>query len=226
MKMTTLFARLTLILTVALAAGCASRAEISMPALDPVYDPAYANRSISYDIYYAQPTPGMFGGGGEKQPLKPIADTQMSIASVQTMRKMPQYIKDQLPPSASLANIGQSDFHLRIEMTAYNKRGPAYADYEAAKSLGKNLLTLGLASSEYDIIADFKVRYILMRGSQQVHSQEFRVQDSVDHERGDFDSVASVRGYASLLLEKHLSITLNRFFQTASNAMQRQAAVR
>ena len=105
---------------------------------------------------------------------------------------------------------------MRVELVSHHKQGPAYADYEAGKSFGKGLLTLGFASAEYDIIADFEATYALYYQDKAVFSKKYSVKDQVDHERGDFESFNSLNDYVGQMLEKHLILTLNNFFLQAS----------
>lgn len=206
---------LILLLLVLTIAGCASHAQINMPAVTKVFNKGFENKSLFSEILYSQPEPGVFSGGNQ-MPLAPLKDAKLSVASAATLQNLPDYIYKQLPSSTRRAIDLPSDFKLRVELIAHDKKGPAYADYEFLKSFGKNLFTLGFASSEYDIIADFDVKYVLFRGEQKVFSKEYKVAESVDHERGDFESHNSVNDYSAQLLEKHLILTLNDFFQQAS----------
>ncbi|MBR9857239.1 MAG: hypothetical protein GYB38_05970 [Gammaproteobacteria bacterium] len=195
--------------------GCANHANIEMPAVTQVYHESFENKSISYEIMYSQPKPGVFSGG-EQMPLVPLEQAEFSVASAATLRKLPDYIYQQLPPTVKRLENGQGDFKLVVELTAYDKKGLVYSDHEFAKSFGKNLLTLGFASSEYDIIADFDAKYKLYSGDKEIFVESYNVQESVDHERGDFDSFNSLNDYAGQLLEKHLILTLNDFFKKST----------
>lgn len=206
--------KVILLLMVSVLAGCATHADIKMPVVTKVHDVAYENKSLNYEILYSQPKPGIFTGG-EQLPLAPLEKAELSIASASTLKELPKLIFEQLPVSVKhLAN--NPDLILKIEITAYNKRGPAYPDYEFLKSFGKDLLTLGLASSEYNIIADFDAKYILQQKDEVIFTKSFKVRDSVDHEKGDFDAYNTLNEFTSQILEKHLILTLHEFFKDAA----------
>lgn len=206
--------KIILLLMVSVLAGCATHAEIKMPVTIKVHDAAYENKTLHYEILYSQPKPGVFSGG-EQLPLAPLEKAELSIASASTLKELPKLIFEQLPVSVKyLAN--NPDLTLKLEITAHDKLGPAYADYEFAKSFGKNLLTLGFASAEYNIVADFDAKYILEQKGEVIFTKDFRVRDEVDHEKGDFDSFNSLNEFTSQILEKHLILTLHEFFKAAA----------
>lgn len=210
--------KLFTILAVITLSGCATHANITMPTVTQVTDKAYENKTISYEVMYSQPKPGVFSEGNQL-PLKPLKAAELSVASATTLKKLPNYILQQLPVSTETAAKGQGDLNLKIELYAHDKKGPAYAEYEMAKSLGKSLLTLGLGSSEYEIIADFDATYTLMQGHKEVFSKKYKVKDHADHERNQFEGFNGLNEYAGQMLEKHLVLTLNDFFKQAANKL-------
>ena len=194
--------------------GCATHADIKMPVVTKVHNAVYENKTLDYELFYSQPKPGVFSGG-EQLALAPLEEAELSVASASTLKELPKFIFDQLP--LSMKHLEQdADLTLRLEMTAHDKLGPAYSDYEFTKSLAKGLLTLGLASSEYNIVADFDVKYALIQNGKEVFSKVFTVRDEVDHEKGDFDSFNTLNEYTSQILEKHLILTLHDFFTEAA----------
>lgn len=198
--------------------GCATHANITAPVVSKVYDKAYDNKSLSYSILYSQPKPGIFTGG-EQLPLTPLEKAELSIASSATLSKLSDYIFQQLPSNVQRALDNNGDFKLVVEITAHHKKGPSYADYEAGKSFAKGMVTLGFGSDEYDIIADFDATYKLYVGDEIKFEKSYKVNDSVDHERGKFESFNAVNDVAGQLLEKHLIITLNNFFTEATASL-------
>ena len=204
--------KIMILLMVMVITGCATHAEIEMPGVSEVYNEAFDNKTLSYQIMYSQPEPGMFNAN-KQMPMKPLKESKLSVASSATLRKMPEYIFEQLPTNVKRGEVGFSDYNLLIELTAKHKKGPAYADYEAMKSFGKSFLTLGLGSAEYDIIADFNVQYSLIKkDGTKIYSKKYTVNDRVDHERGKLESFNAVNDYSGKMLEKHLVMTLNDFF--------------
>lgn len=191
--------------------GCATHADITVPALQQVPSDAWRDKSFTYKILYSQPRPGL-GSGTETQPLGPFEQVELSVTSAATLKKLPDYIAAQIP-SSRVSRDGAADYTLVVEIRARHKRGPAYSDYEAGKSVAKNLLSLGFAASEYIIVADFEATYRLQATSgETVASKHYDVKDAVKHQRGDFESLNSLNDYAGQMLEKHLVVTLNDFF--------------
>ncbi len=207
-----------LLALVAILGGCATHAKIGMPAVTQVHHKSFENKSMSYEVMYSQPKPGIFSGGQE-MPLVPLEEAELSVASAATLKNLPEYIFRQVPSSVERAAKGESDLKLIVELKAYDKKGPAYADYELAKSFFKDLVTLGFSSSEYNIVADFDAKYVLLSGDKEVLSKSYKIDESVDHERGDFESYGSLNEYVGQLLEKHFILTLNDFFKESAGKM-------
>jgi len=199
--------------------SCATHATITMPSVQQVNSEFYANKKLSVEIFYSQPEPGMFNDI-KQQPLKPIKEAKLSVASATTLQRLPEYIFKQLPPDAERTDKSKSDLNLRVELIAHHKRGPTFADFEVGKNLGKSLLTFGLGSSEYNIVADFDVTYILLAEENEVFKKKYTIKESVDHERGKFESISSVHDFAGQLLEKHLVLSLNNFLEEAAKSNQ------
>ena len=126
--------------------GCAKHADITMPSVSQVSHTGFENKSMSFEILYSQPKPGIISGG-EQMPLVPLNQAELSVASAATLKKLPDYIFQQLPATVKRADVANSDFKIVVSLTAHDKKGPAYADYEAGKSFGKSLLTFGFGSS-------------------------------------------------------------------------------
>lgn len=210
--------RILFLLLIVVFCGCATHAVIETPAVTKVYSKAFENKSIGYEILYSQPEPGILSEG-KQMPLVPIEQAKLSVGSAKTLRKLPDYIYQQLPSAVKCADHSNCDYKLLVEMVAHNKRGPAYSDYEAGKSFAKGMATFGFASSEFDIIADFDVKYILLKEGKDVFKKDYKVKESVDHQKGKFDSFNSLDEYTSQLFEKHLMLTLNNFFKEAEKAL-------
>ncbi len=206
--------KVVLLLMIAVLGGCATHAEIKMPTVTNVHDAVYENKTLNYEILYSQPKPGVFSGG-EQLPLAPLEKAELSVASASTLKELPKLIFNQLP--VSVKHLAENpDLTLKLEITAHDKKGPAFSDHEFAKSLGKNLLTLGFGSSEYNIVADFDAKYILEQDGNVIFTKNFKVKDEVDHEKGDFDSYNTLNEFTSQMLEKHLILTLHEFFTEAA----------
>src|SRR5699024_7938755 len=118
--------------------GCATHPNITMPAVSPVNDPAFSHKSISYNILYSQPEPGMFMAGGEQMALKPLDQAKLSVVSAATLADLPQYIAGQLPANAIQAQAGQGDYQLTVKLVAHDKKGPAYGDMKFGESFVKS----------------------------------------------------------------------------------------
>ncbi|WP_257291722.1 hypothetical protein [Endozoicomonas sp. ONNA1] len=205
------------LLLVAFITGCAQHATIEMPYVEATHNEAWKDKKFDYDILYSQPKPGVFSGG-EQLPLKPIEEAELSVASSATLKNFSNYLIKQLPEGIKLGSNTDYDYKLIVEMEAKDKKGPAYADYNAGESFAKGMLTLGFAASEYEIIADFTVTYKLLKSDgDKIIEYSYKVSDSVPHERGDFESFNSLNDYSGQLLEKHMIITLNDFIKKAAS---------
>lgn len=206
--------KVVFLLMIAVLGGCTTHAEIKMPTVTKIHDSVYENKTLNYELLYSQPKPGVFSGG-EQLALAPLEKAELSVASASTLKELPKLIFQQLPVSVKYLTENP-DLTLKIEIIAHDKKGPAYADHEFGKSLGKNLLTLGLGSSEYNIVADFDAKYILEQNGNVIFTKDFKVKDEVDHEKGDFDSYNTLNEFTSQMLEKHLILTLHEFFKEAA----------
>jgi len=204
----------SLALCLILVTGCATHADIQTPVVTQLQSDNFSNKIVSYNILYSQPQPGIFSSGSQTA-LKPLEESELSIASAVTLKNLPEYIYKQLPASVKKGTPNTSDFNLEVDLIAHDKRGPAYADYEAMKSFGKGMLTFGLGSSEYNIIADFDITYKLTSHKKEIYTKSYKIQDSIDHQRGQLESFNSLNDFSGQLLEKHLMLTLNSFFKDA-----------
>src|SRR5699024_2904417 len=110
-----------LIILVVLLAGCATQADIKMPAVSPVHATAFSHKTFSHTILYSQPQPGILMAGGEQQPLLPLDQAQVSVAAARILVDMPDYILEQLPATATWVEPGQSDYALTIKLIAHDK---------------------------------------------------------------------------------------------------------
>lgn len=201
-----------------LVTGCANHAKIEMPVISKVNSAKWQGKSFQYEVFYSQPQPGVFSGG-EQQQLKPLKEAQLSVGSAQVLADLPQILGDQLPVGARINTDGQSDYRLKIELIAHNKKGPTYADYEFGKNFAKSLVTLGMGADEYDIIADFEITYALIDRDGKTYRKTFPVKDRVDHERSAVEFKNNTFDYAATLLRKHIMITSSSFFEEANRIM-------
>lgn len=198
--------------------GCATHAQITVPPVAKVYSQTFENKTFGHEILYSQPKPGVFSGG-EQLPLIPLEKAELSVASAATLRRLSQYIYEQLPATAKrAASPADADYVLHIELTAHDKKGPAFADYQAGKTAALKFVSLGMASNNYAIVADFDAKYTLLQKGQVVTEKSYKVKDSVDHQRGNFEGFNSLNDYTDQMLQKHLITTLNDFFKAATPA--------
>lgn len=200
------------LVVVSFIAGCATHGEVTVPVKQAVENPKFDNKTISSEVLYAQPKPGIFSGG-EMQELKPIENAELSVGASRVLARFKELFARQLPLTTKMGPTGETDFTLITELTAHDKSGPAYADYDMAASMGKKFITLGLGSSEYTIRADFDVTYKLQNETgETLLTKTFHVEDSIDHERGGFDGFDIGEDLAAKLFEKNIILTMNDFF--------------
>ncbi|MFT7681780.1 MAG: hypothetical protein ACI935_001248 [Moritella dasanensis] len=200
-------------------AGCATHGEVYVPVKVAVENQQFVDKSIATDIFYSQPKPG-FMSGGEMLPMKPINEAEVSVGASRVLARFKELFAQQLPMGTSIGTKENSDFTFVTELQAKDKSGPSYADYDAAASFGKKLITLGLGSSEYTIIADFDITYKLLDKNGDVLTENtYSVNDEIDHERGGFDGFDIGEDLAAKLFEKHVVITMNQFFEKTSQTL-------
>ncbi len=199
---------------IVVATGCASHAEIKSNALAPVTNARFDNSTITYEVLYSQPQPGMFSDG-EQLPLKPLAEAEVSVGSARTLRELPNYLFAQLPPSAKRGSDDRHDYKLRLALIAKHKAGPVYADYQYGETFGKKMLTLGLAPDEFEIVADFDARLQLLDANGQVvHERDYQIAERVEHERDGFENMDNVTLVVHQLFEQQLTTLLHDFLSS------------
>ena len=198
--------------------GCATHAKIDMPVISKVNSTKWQGKTFRYEVFYSQPKPGVFSSG-EQEELKPLSEATLSVGSAQVMTILPQILADQLPVNTVLTDSEKADYRLRVEMVAHHKLGPAYPDYKTGKNLAKGLLTLGMGADEYDIVADFDVKYSLTSKEGKEFEKEFTVNDSIEHERSSIEFKNNTFDYASELLRKHIMVTSSAFLKEASQQL-------
>lgn len=194
--------------------GCATHGEVNIPVKVAVDNPEFRGKVFSSEVLYSQPEPGVFSEG-KQLPLKPIENAQVSVGASRVLSRFKELFMRQLPAEASLGAKENSDYTFTVELYAKDKKGPSFADFDLLASTGKSLLTLGLGSSEYTIIADFDVIYkIKDSDGNTLHEKSFSVFEEVDHEKGKLDGFDVGDDLAAKLLEKHIVLTMNDFFSS------------
>ena len=207
-----MFKKISLLFGLIILSGCATHGVVTVPVQSAVENPAFTDKTFSTKLYYSQPKPGIFSSG-EVLPMKPIEESELSVGASRVLARYNELLTNQLPMNTKVTSSENGDFLFITELQAKDKSGPAYADYDMALSTGKKLLTLGLGSSEYTIIADFDVTYKLLDRSGKLLLQDtYTVHDEVDHERGGFDGFDIGQDLAAKLLEKNIVITMHDFF--------------
>jgi len=199
-------------------AGCMTHGDVTMQPVKPVINQAWNNKTFAYEIFYSQPEPGLLNKG-KQLPLKPLAESKLSVGAAASLQKFPEYLKNQLPYEAHIGNMDDYDYKVIVKLIAHNKKGSTYTDYEFGKSLVKGIVTLGFGSDDYNIVADFDVTYQLVdKTGNTLFQKSYKVKDSIDHEESQLRQFASMDGYRMRMLEKHLILTLHDFFTNAMNA--------
>ena len=197
--------------------GCSTHANIQMDGVTQVRNEIYENKSMTYEILYSQPKPGLFSGG-EQLPLKPLNESKMSYYSASTLQYLPEFIFKQLPSTVKIITSGEADYKLKVELVAHDKDGLVYPDPKWIQSIFIGILTIGLGPQKYDIVADFDIKYTLYKQGKEFFVKEYNVKDEVGHGILFFDDFTSLNYYIGLMLKKHLILTLNNFFSEAVEA--------
>lgn len=212
---------IVVLIFMSVAAGCATHAKIDIPVPEQVHKSEWQNKNFSVEFLYSQPEPGVANifGKGKQQELKPLSESKLTISSAQVLRSFPSFLTSQLPANTKLSTPERADYKVLVEMWAHNSAGPTYPNYEAAKNFAKGMLTMGLGADEYDIIADFIVRYTLTSNGGKTFQKEFTVKESVDHERGSMEFKNNTFDYAAEMLKKHVLITSSAFLNEAATQL-------
>jgi hypothetical protein len=198
------------VVAVGLLVGCATAARIDVPPQKTAVT-TWQQYLIGYQINYSQPKPG-FLGSREQLPLTPLAQAELSAASRTILQNLPNVVAKRIPAKVVAAHEPRH-YTLVMDLVAREVRGPTYAERQHLSSIASNLVTLGFASADYKLIADFDVRYRLLdsRGGV-ISDRSYQPQEQLDHEHGDFELVQTLYSHAALLLERHVSLTLDDFF--------------
>lgn len=196
--------------------GCATHAVVEQVVVQKLNSQKFQNKSFEYDVLYSQPKPGVFSGG-EQLPLAPIEEAELSVASAKVLGRLNEILKSNLPDSVKIVD-DQGDYELQVAITAKDKKGPAYADYDMAASMGKAVLTLGLGSSEYTIVANFDVEYALKNAKGvEIYKNTYSVNEELDHEKSKLEGNDIGHSLAEQLLNKHINLTIQDFLRTADS---------
>ena len=199
---------------ITLLVGCATHPEIKTKPIEKVSSEKWSGKDFKYEVFYSQPKPGIISGG-EQLDLVPLNKAELSVASAEVLSDFPKLISQVLPSNVTLKKDGETDYVLTVNLVANHKRGPTYSDHEFTKSLAKGLLTLGLASQDFNIIADFSVEYILKNKTGESFAKKYAVKESIDNQKGAFEIHDRNADFASELLKKHMITTSAAFFGEA-----------
>lgn len=202
-------------LFIAYLTGCANPAQIEKPILAEFDNNIWGQRTLGYQVSYAQPTPGLFTGGDVVE-LQPISQVQKSIYSSRVLSSLDDYIKSSFPKELTYSEFNDTaDYTLQIDIVAFDKKGPSYSDYLSLVNFSKLIFTLGINKvQDYDIIADFKMNCRLYnKQNQLLFEKGYKVKDILEHEEYTYNITSSDELLASELFKKHINVNLNNFFK-------------
>ena len=202
-------------LTLLVASGCASHARIEKAVQASVESPLYNDKTISHEVFYSQLEPGLFNAE-KQQELTRLSEATLSVAAAQVLDNFDNTLAKYKPLNTEVVS-DSGDLMLRISLIAHDKAGPAYPDHQFLESLGKNLLTLGVGGSDYEIIADFSVTYELYSNNSLVHRKTYQVNERVEHTAGEFEfsKYDTLNKVSQELFDKHIGETLTAFYREA-----------
>jgi len=206
---------LILSLFVVFITGCANPAQIKEPILADLSNDLWQQKTLSYQVNYAQPTPGIFTGGDVVE-LQPIRNVSKSIYSSKILSTLDDHIKTNIPNNIKfIEDSKSSDYRMEIDLIAFHKKGPAYSDYLDLANWTKFFLTLSMNYvHDYDIIADYKLNCRLYdKNDNLIHENGYKVKDVLEHEEYKYNITSSDDILASALFKKHISININNFFK-------------
>lgn len=198
--------------------GCASHPDIKFKMFQPISSDAFNNKTFKYEVFYSQPEPGIFLISREQQAFAPLEQANVSLAATKTLTNLPNIINQQLPHSVVLTQ-SNPEYLLKIFIKAHDVAGPAFADFEGVKSLVKHMFTLGLGSDEFNIVADYDIRYELYNNNKKILSKEYKINESLDDERSMSDSFDNPSRYAVQIFDEHMIETTHNFFVNANEIL-------
>ncbi|MBD2859470.1 hypothetical protein IB286_10685 [Spongiibacter sp. KMU-158] len=195
--------------------GCGTPAQIAEPSVSTYSNLAYQGKTVNYDIFYAQPKPGLFSDG-EMLPMVPFDAQEKSPLAEFVTEDIQAFMEEHGPVGLMPTDYEKSDFLLVAKITATKKAGPAWSDFKSGKSFLMSLLTFTFAPSYHDITANYEVEYDLYKHGRQVFSRAYNVNDSVPHEQSDLAHLRHLSEKPKALFRKTLSATLDDFYKSAS----------
>lgn len=194
--------------------GCASHANIKDVDNAKLIDDELSGKTVDYQIFYAQPTPGLLWAGGEEQDLKPIDETKRSVGANEAMKNIDSLIKQSLPAGMQVVDQENNPgYELRVKLWANSKQGPTFVDHHFLKSLGISFISLGLGPSYWTIANDFRVKYEWHSDNELVLSDSFTLSQSVSHSTSFFEIPSDTfERPRRKLFEKNLKISMQKFY--------------
>ena len=152
-------------------------------------------------------------------PTMQISEARMNGSTRTVINNFNQILATQLPSNALVVNSGEGDYKVVAHIKAFDGEGPVTVEDLIGETLLKETLTLGLASNEQEIVANFEVTYTVVdsNGSELI-SKSYKVNDRVEHEKSDYE-IADINGkrLTGELFKKHITLTLNEFVKEISN---------
>ncbi|WP_413282754.1 hypothetical protein [Vibrio sp. MA40-2] len=212
------FNKIASILAVAALVGCATPGQVDMPYVKAHDVQAMNEKKIAYELTYQAPEYGVFFDG-EMLPSMPISEARLNGSTRTVVNNFNQILASQLPSNALIVNSDQGDYKVVAHIKAFDGEGPVTIHDLFGETLLKETLTLGFASNEQEIVADFEITYTVVdsQGSELL-SKTYKVNDSIEHEKSDYE-IANINGLrlTGELFKKHVTLTLNEFVEEISN---------
>ena len=210
--------KLASIVAVATLVGCATPGQVDMPHVKAHDVQIMEQKKVAYEVTYQAPEYGVFVDG-EMLPTMQISEARLNGSTRTVINNFNQILATQLPSNALIINSGKGDYKVVAHIKAFDGEGPVTVEDLIAETILKETLTLGLASNEQEIVANFEVTYTVfdLNGSELI-SKTYKVNDSVEHEKSDFE-IADINGkrLTGELFKKHITLTLNEFVKEISN---------
>jgi hypothetical protein len=194
--------------------GCTTAGNVDMPYVKAPDVERLEKATVSYEISYQAPEAGLFKDD-ELLPKMPISEAKLNHNTRLVVNKFNQILASQLPSNALVVNDSHSDYTLTMHIIATDADGPVFVKDNHAETLLKETLSLGFASNEQDIVADFKVIFSAIdHEGNALLSKEYVIKESIDHEKSDYD-FADLSGetLTGKLFEKHVLLSLNDFMR-------------
>lgn len=196
--------------------GCATHGKVEIPHTQNYDVEIMEKKKISYEITYQAPTYGFFGDG-DMQESMPISEARLNSNIRMVLNNFNPILASQLPSNALIINAGDSDYKVLVHIKAFDGNGPVTLEDLLGETMLKEMLSLGIAAKEQEVVANFQITYSVTDShGKELITKNYKVNDSIEHEKGDYETDIGGNRLTGDLFKKHVTLTLNKFVKEVS----------